>query len=102
MTDASLNELRKRFGILFQSEPLAAGLADWFEEHQAHIAAFAFGFHLAIGQAQFYAWYIQAFKFKIHAFIDDHWTFDVDHHALFLQKRVGDHGKCGIYHLQRS
>jgi putative cardiolipin synthase len=30
--------LNTELGILFQSEPLAAGLADWFDEHQAHIA----------------------------------------------------------------
>ena len=36
--DPRSSELNTELGILFQSEPLAVGLADWFEEHQAQIA----------------------------------------------------------------
>ncbi len=36
--DPRSGKLNTELGILFQSEPLAGGLADWFEEHQAHIA----------------------------------------------------------------
>ena len=36
--DARSGKLNTELGILFQSEPLAAGLGDWFDENQAHIA----------------------------------------------------------------
>lgn len=36
--DPRSGKLNTELGILFQSEPLARGLADWFEENQAHIA----------------------------------------------------------------
>jgi putative cardiolipin synthase len=36
--DPRSGKLNTELGILFQSEPLAQGLDDWFDEHQAHIA----------------------------------------------------------------
>jgi putative cardiolipin synthase len=36
--DPRSGKLNTEMGILLQSEPLARGLADWFEEHQARIA----------------------------------------------------------------
>jgi putative cardiolipin synthase len=36
--DPRSGKLNTELGILFQSEPLAGGLADWFEENQARIA----------------------------------------------------------------
>jgi len=36
--DPRSGKLNTELGILFESEPLAKGLADWFDENQAHIA----------------------------------------------------------------
>jgi putative cardiolipin synthase len=36
--DPRSGKLNTELGILFQSEPLAQGLADWFDENQARIA----------------------------------------------------------------